>query len=460
MQTPEAESLAGPGQLTILPHEPHSDRRALARLASASSRFSPTVGLEDQSCQDAMLMDISGLAALWGESDRQGEHRLMRAVERWLLDAGFVVSVAVATGASLALAVAWAAGEEARDGDEAFGGRVVYDSASAFERLPVQVLRVDRPTIDQLLALGIETVGSLLTLPRSALPSRFGQELTTQISQLLGELPEPIIPVTDEPAVTASWPFENPVGSAGVIESTVGELINQVCAHLQSRDRGALGILITYEFDGRAPDKLAVPIRLFRPTASAKELCELAKLQTESVLFPARVKVIKVLVGSVAPLDVRQRQLFEERAPQSPHELTKLINRLANRVGYDRVSRVEKRQGVDPRRVFGYVNATDTPAKPYALTDRQAARFRRLPLLLKTGRLRRETVVPDLDGSPAKVAQRPVIRCWGPERVETGWWRGRGFRRDAYWVELDDGSRLWLAHDLRGGGWWSVGELA
>src|SRR5262249_26544197 len=28
-----------------------------------------------------------------------------------------------------------------------------------------------------------------------------------------------------------------------------------------------------------------------------------------------------------------------------------------------------------------------------------------------------------------------VARCWGPERIETGWWRGDDVRRDYYLVE-------------------------
>jgi protein ImuB len=68
----------------------------------------------------------------------------------------------------------------------------------------------------------------------------------------------------------------------------------------------------------------------------------------------------------------------------------------------------------------------------------------------------------DSSGAPASVlvgVWRTVVRSWGPERVETGWWRGRRLRRDAYWVDLEDGRRLWLSFDLGSRRWSLAGEF-
>lgn len=37
-----------------------------------------------------------------------------------------------------------------------------------------------------------------------------------------------------------------------------------------------------------------------------------------------------------------------------------------------------------------------------------------------------------------------IIHSWGPERIETGWWKGPSVRRDYYRVELDDGQWWWI----------------
>ena len=50
-----------------------------------------------------------------------------------------------------------------------------------------------------------------------------------------------------------------------------------------------------------------------------------------------------------------------------------------------------------------------------------------------------------------------IERTWGPERIETGWWRGADVRRDYYVAETTDGERFWLFRDLAAGGWFVHG---
>lgn len=50
-----------------------------------------------------------------------------------------------------------------------------------------------------------------------------------------------------------------------------------------------------------------------------------------------------------------------------------------------------------------------------------------------------------------------VERRWGPERIETGWWRGPTVRRDYYRVEATNGLRLWLFRDRADGRWFLHG---
>jgi protein ImuB len=52
-----------------------------------------------------------------------------------------------------------------------------------------------------------------------------------------------------------------------------------------------------------------------------------------------------------------------------------------------------------------------------------------------------------------------IAHVWGPERVETGWWRGRCVRRDYYQVETGAGERFWLFRELNSGAWFLHGEF-
>jgi protein ImuB len=52
-----------------------------------------------------------------------------------------------------------------------------------------------------------------------------------------------------------------------------------------------------------------------------------------------------------------------------------------------------------------------------------------------------------------------IARHWGPERIETSWWRGRLVRRDYYRVETRAGRRYWLFRRLDDGRWFLHGEF-
>jgi protein ImuB len=52
-----------------------------------------------------------------------------------------------------------------------------------------------------------------------------------------------------------------------------------------------------------------------------------------------------------------------------------------------------------------------------------------------------------------------VTQTWGPERIETGWWRGRTTCRDYWRVETETGKHLWVFRDLRKRKWFVQGEF-
>jgi protein ImuB len=50
-----------------------------------------------------------------------------------------------------------------------------------------------------------------------------------------------------------------------------------------------------------------------------------------------------------------------------------------------------------------------------------------------------------------------VADSLGPERIETGWWRGPHVKRDYYRVVTEDGRRLWLFRERDTGRWFLHG---
>jgi protein ImuB len=58
-----------------------------------------------------------------------------------------------------------------------------------------------------------------------------------------------------------------------------------------------------------------------------------------------------------------------------------------------------------------------------------------------------------------RAEQHQVARAWGPERIETGWWRKWPVRRDYYRVETTAGQRFWLFRRLQDGKWFLHGAF-
>jgi protein ImuB len=95
---------------------------------------------------------------------------------------------------------------------------------------------------------------------------------------------------------------------------------------------------------------------------------------------------------------------------------------------------------------------------------------RPLELLRQPARI--EIVAIDRHGVPAqfRFAGRSyqVASAWGPERIETGWWRtAHGekdarktfVRRDYYRVESTKGARFWIFRQLGGPQWFLHGRF-
>ena len=67
------------------------------------------------------------------------------------------------------------------------------------------------------------------------------------------------------------------------------------------------------------------------------------------------------------------------------------------------------------------------------------------------------TAPPALLVSPDN--RHTVVNYWGPERIETGWWRGPTTRRDYWRVETDTHQQFWIYKDLRRQKWFLQGAF-
>jgi len=182
---PDADAEDEANRVRIEPESPERDRAALESLAVWAQRFSPVVAVD---APDGLLIDATGCARLF-----KGENRLLRRVRASLARLGFQSRVAIGPTNGCARAVARFGNETARI--------VANDGArEAIAPLSTAALDIDEKTTAGLSEVGIDTIGQLLAVPRSALRARFDETLLLRLDQALGDAMEMMHPARGRPA--------------------------------------------------------------------------------------------------------------------------------------------------------------------------------------------------------------------------------------------------------------------
>jgi protein ImuB len=375
--------------------------------------------------------------------------------------------------------------------------------------LPIESLRLPPDTVCLLHELGFTCVGQLEAIPREEFLSRFGPGLLRRRDQAFGRLDEPLPAYPLPPKFEVRWSAEHPTARRETIAAALDRLIARVAALLARCGRGALRLECRL-------DLLPLSVGLFQPTADAKRLFELVDLQLQQLRIASPVTAIHVAASLHAPLEPRkQATLFElDDDSRRPHRLAALVERLASRLGSQAVVGVRLRPEAQPELAWRYdplvgrrhkpaamirqtgratgparsettidivPSGVDIPVCPISRTTQgrqeclphRAKKFapaRQLPselpprplrLLPRPQPLAVTSIAPD--GPPLRFQlggqEHTVARSWGPERIETGWWRGRAIGRDYFRVESAAGGRYWLFRRLRDGKWFLHGTF-
>jgi protein ImuB len=427
-------------------HNPTLDRRWLARIAAWCERFSPLVGWDSQLPEpDALYLDITGIGVLFG-----GEESLAKELRTGIAQRQLSVRLGVADTIGAAWAVACATSSATL---------VPTDRLeAALAPLPIAVLRLNESTLTTLGHLGITIVSELLALPRAALSSRFGPELLQRIDQALGNTEELIQPHRPAPPLQTEWIFEIPTDHFETVECVLRQLVDRLASELAQRQQGAAGLECRLDCAGHEPLRLGVG--LYRPTASARHLWDLLRMQLERLRIPAAVGRLEMSVVRAVPLVVEQACLFDDLSLQHVREAAALLDRLSSRLGDEAVLQPRLRADALPERAVVLLPAVSlTHKKAPPGPSRFAVSHR--PLTLFSPPVPLEVTAVSPDGPPVRFfhdhQELRVLRHWGPERIQTGWWRGKCVQRDYYRVETTVGARYWLFRQLQDGQWFLHG---
>ena len=448
--------------------DPQADRLVLEGIARWCRRFSPTTALEDAEHPECIHVDLAGTAELLGR-----EQTVVRTAVWTLASRGLYARAAVADTP----AAAWAAAHHPTalcpplsasrrySASRKYSGRrwaVVPPGMQTqwLAELPVAAMRVPAEAIAVLAELGVLTIGQLLQLPRKSVASRLGPLTARRIAEFEGRRAEPLLAVADDTFPQSECHLSSPASTREAVACVLEPLVEQCLAALASRGFGVtvLQVRLSEAVSVSArPTPSVVDIGLFRPSVSARHVVDLVQLRLARMRLPREVESIAVEVVSAGALAARQRVLFDGvalssslKAGEQAVQLGGLLDRLAGRLG--RMAVFEPRPVVDAQPEHAWVASPPEPGRQASATAAAVVAARLRPLWMTPRPIRVETASVVPDGPPLwfciSGVRHRVADAWGPERIETAWWRGCSIRRDYYVVETESGERWWLFRHL------------
>lgn len=436
--------------LAVRPSDPAGDLAFLESLALWAQRWGRWSALDPP---DGLVIDTSGVAHLFG-----GEEALLADAARAFAHRRLTVRMAIAPTAGAAWALAHHGPANALLGAE-------EDPAARLAQLPVAALRLDDDVLLLLRRLGLKRLGDLSGIDRPALARRFRNRRSAaanpliRLDQLLGTVPEPLLPVVAVEAPLVQRRLMEPIRHRELLDRVLADLAADLVRVLEGRALGARQLeLGAWKVDGE------VIVRRLELAAASRDAAHIVRLfaaRLDDIDAGFGIELVRLRVPWAEPLTLGQGGLmgpdFEAAAEAHGTSLAACIDRIAVRLGEGAVRRPVIHASHIPERAQRWQSPL-APAPP--AQDELAFHARPLKLLDRAEPIAVLYATPD--GMPRRFRWRGTVheiaRAEGPERIAPEWWRERGTARlrDYYRIEDDTGARYWiyrlgLAGDGRGG---------
>jgi protein ImuB len=478
---PLADALSFQPALATLAAEPEADAAALNRLAEWCGRYSPwTAPNGAPGDAGGVKIEITGCAHLWGDEAALAADLARRLARQGI---GHRIAIAGTLGAAWALArFAAGAGTPALPGPS--------EERAALAPLPVEALRLDPITAAGLRRVGLRRIGELTAMPRDALARRFGESVARRLDQALGDLPEPLSPLSEAPVRRVRISFAEPIADPADLLRAAERLTQDLVARLAHEGLGARRLgLAFHRIDGRVEH---IRLSTARPSRDPRHLAGLFAAQFETVDPGSGVEDMILAVFAAEELPPEQIG-FSNGIEATAGGIAPLLDRIGARLGLAALSHIEPRGSHLPERasICAPVGAEGSD-KSFVIPGRAKGAS---PESMNTGFWNMDSGLapawrPGMTGNKVEgnVPPRPVRlfappepieafwllpddppfrftwrrrphrvrRADGPERIAEEWWTAAGSApafsprfspgavRDYYRVEDEAGRRFWL----------------
>jgi protein ImuB len=421
-----------PGQAP--PSAQPSPMSVLQRLSLHAQQFTSLVSIEPP---NALLLEIKGSLRLFGSLGQL--HALIDA--RWKALA-LQASSAVAPSTLAALWCARGGLSLALEDPAALAARLA--------QLPIAGTAWDTDRLQTLRSMGITRLGELLRLPRAGLARRLGPSAVLDLDIALARQPGPRRAFVRRQRFREQCEFETEIDSVAYLEKALEPLIGRCARFLCERQAGIQSLELKLRH--RTGPATRVQLGLANATSERRRLADVLEQRLSRLELPAPVRALELVSGALQPLSAVSLDAFSGFGNAGgPDTAAQLVERLRARLGEHAVYGVspvcEHRPEAAWRRVhelqLAATLAAAAPAPPEAMP--RPVWLLDEPLLLSR---------------QAALQRGAWILEHGPERIESGWWDGKGVTRDYYCARQTQGAKLWIFQERHTKCWYLHGLFA
>jgi len=410
-----------------------------AHQAFLDAAWSISSRVEDAS-PDTLLLDLSGLARLFGTLEEIA-HRILARTSELGMDAHVAVSANVETARVVARALP--------------GITVVPDGQERLflETLPVAMLSPSAQLAEILERWGVATCKALASLPVLSLSECVGQEGVHLHALANGKGNRPLLITQLSDCFEEVLELEDAVDNLEPLSFLLGRLLQQLCARTSARALGIAAIHVTFElqpafessFDSlpkftstQSPSKtFSCTLKLPVPSQNPTLLLKLLRLRLQSKPPGAPVQKIHML-AEPGRSRATQSGLFVPASPD-PQKLGLTIARIAAVVGENNIG---SPQLLDTHRPDAFHMRKFLATSSYLPSALRSVRevnsgnhagfrvFRpALPVWVQL-----QGKCPTRVGFQGMLGN--VIRASGPWRTSGDWWEEQSWQEDAWDLEI------------------------
>lgn len=438
MSASTAASLAP--QVAQRAREPEREAAFVRLLALALSRYTPQVVLQP----DGVLLEVAASLRLFG-----GHRALLREVRATLRSCGAHARLAAAPSATGATLLA-RAGRPAR----ALAAPRLQRLLDALPLPATLAVLQQPPRLAELLqAVGATRLADVRRLPRAGLKKRGAATLLQALDRAYAEAPDPQAWFEPPPQFALGLELAHRADDAGQLVFAAQRLVQALAGWLTARWLAASRLVLKLRHErGRrsAPDGTLV-VELGAPSRDAAQITLLLRERLQRHALAAPVYALELVLDEAVCSAGTAGQLLPDPAQQA-QEFQALLDRLASRLGAERVQRLALHDDHRPERASVALPAT-APAAASAPWNAAAPR----PAWLLPAPIK----LVERDGHP--VHGSPLALLSKAERIESGWFDGGLVCRDYHVAEGADHRLRWIFRAREPGGemaWYLHGLFA